>query len=109
MKKRPCKRSKTPKKPRTGEAAPVVTIMARGSRKRRCSMASARPTWPRARPAHHQHIGAYQVELKPQNRLHRYAGHEAFTRMRARGAKVTDIVILVVAPMTRDAADARSD
>jgi translation initiation factor IF-2 len=49
-----------------------------------------------------QHIGAYQVatELDGEERLITFIdtpGHEAFTEMRARGARVTDIVILVVA------------
>ncbi|MCI0337516.1 MAG: translation initiation factor IF-2 [Acidobacteria bacterium] len=52
-----------------------------------------------------QHIGAYSVEVPdPDNRskMRRVVfldtpGHEAFTMMRARGAKVTDIVVLVVA------------
>ncbi len=45
-----------------------------------------------------QHIGAYQVER--QNRLITFIdtpGHEAFTKMRARGAKIADVAIVVVA------------
>jgi translation initiation factor IF-2 len=47
-----------------------------------------------------QHIGAYQVRVGGDDRLVTFIdtpGHEAFTQMRARGAAITDIAVLVVA------------
>ena len=58
-----------------------------------------------------QHIGAYNVKMKDGRRITFLdtPGHEAFTAMRARGAKVTDIAIIIIAaddsimPQTREA------
>jgi len=70
----------------------------------RCWTASGPPRWRPAKPAASPSTsGAYHVDLPPYgNRAESRSvvfldtpGHEAFTKMRARGAKVTDIVILV--------------
>jgi translation initiation factor IF-2 len=58
-----------------------------------------------------QHVAAYEVELKNKKRITFVdtPGHEAFTAMRARGAKVTDVAIIVIAaddsvmPQTKEA------